>query len=336
MRPFTSLVVVILALLVLAIASPASAQDSNMFTALPSLRTATITGFTRAHTTMALVSEVSAKVVELTVDMGDSVPEDGVVARLDDTFVMLDLEANRVSQASKRSSIEYLAKETSRYRDLVSGENAAQTTLDKLENDLTQARLALQELQVAENRLEEQLSRYTVQAEPGRLVMERLVEEGEWVSSGQTLARVGDFSTLLVPFALAPEEYAWLMAQEGSIGLRTVGMDGLEIMIPATIDKISPAFDPETRKINVELAVDASLVEPRGGLRMEMDMELADGSGAVLVHPDCVELRYDEYWLTREDGGQVKVVVLGQGPGGMSRVSSTEIMADERFVMHHD
>ncbi|MFW5735371.1 MAG: efflux transporter periplasmic adaptor subunit, partial [Oceanidesulfovibrio sp.] len=53
----------------------------------------------------------------------------------------------------------------------------------------------------------------------------------------------------------------------------------------------------------------------------------------VLLPRQAVVYRYEEHWVTREDSSELKVVLLGEGPGGTLRVSSPEIRPGDTFLM---
>jgi len=67
------------------------------------------------------------------------------------------------------------------------------------------------------------------------------------------------------------------------------------------------------------------------GLRAELILELPDISGAVLVPTIALSERYEDFWLTRENGQQVPVVFLRNGTQGISRVQSPKISPGDRF-----
>lgn len=325
----------ILALTIAAV--PAYAAET--FTARPSERSVALTGFTRARATMELVSENAGRVTRVAADVGDPVGKSGVFAELDGVFTSLELQSNRVEQRKLQETIDYYDKEAGRYRRLVSSESAAQAKLDELEHQLQIARRELEALRIQEQVLVERLSRYTVRAPAGWKIIEREVEPGEWVAAGQVLGRAGDYRTLIVPFALSPTEYESLMRET----------DGLSLALPekrrnaqAKIHRVSPGFDRDTRKIGVELALAGESLkgDKRGGLRAILELDIPENSGAVIVPESAVVERYEEHWLTRPDGQEVKVVVLGPGPAGESpfgdmpavRVSSPDVLPGQMFL----
>ena len=298
--------------------------------AQPSTRLLIFTGFTRARAKLRLVSEVSARCQKVFYDVGDTIGPGGVFAKLDDTFIKLELEANRVDQKRLASRVNYLQKDTARYRNLVKRGSEAPSRLDRQEDELTRATLQLAALKTQAKILTERLERHVIKAPPGWRVIERKVEPGQWVALGGQLGLVGDFRTLLVPLALSPEEFSQLRGLKGDI---KVSLPHLGKDVSAKLERLSPAFDPVTRKIGVELELGPGLREKRGGLRVNLALKVPDPSQAVLLPAKAVSERYQEHWVTRQDGQQVRVLFLGPGPKGLVRVSSPQIKPGQHFLL---
>jgi len=290
-----------------------------------------LTGFTRARAAMALVSEVAGRCLEVRADVGDTIAPDGVFARLDATFVRLELEANRIQQRRLANRVAYLTKELKRTQSLVRRRSQAQARLDARQHELDQARFQLQTLEVQGRILAERLARFTIKAPPGWRVIARRLEPGQWVPVGAVVGRVGDFRTLLVPLALTLREYRALKAMAGHIRLQA---PELGMSVPARIQRVEPAFDPATRKVRLDLVVAGGLPEMRGGVRLELRLPLPDPSGAVLVPAAAVSERYQEHWLTKAGGERLRVVVLGPGPEPHTlRVASPRLKPGDRVLV---
>lgn len=303
----------------------------DVVVARPAMRRITLTGYTRARYVMDIVSEEAGRCVKVTADVGDQIGKNGLFAVLDTTFIDLALKKNRVDQARLTNMIAFHAKEAGRFEKLVERETAAQSRLDEIQNKLDQAEFEIKTLEVQETELKERRSRHHIKIPQGWSIIQRDVEAGEWVSVGKHLGKAGDFRTLLVPFALSPEEYRALKNLKGPIELVLPGEGQNTISLKASMARISPAFDPETRKINVELAVTETLAENRGGLRAELTLGIPDPSGAVLIPAAAVAERYEEFWLTRANGERVRVLFLGDGPDSTYRVRASELKSGDKF-----
>jgi RND family efflux transporter MFP subunit len=303
----------------------------DFFVVRAAMRQVSLTGYTRARYVMDIVSEEAGRCVRVVADVGDQIKKDGLFAVLDTTFIDLSLKKNRVEQERLKSLIAYNGKEVRRYEELVERETAAQSTLDSLQNKLDQAQFQIQALQVQEAELKERQSRHHIRVPPGWSIIERTVEPGEWVSVGSSLGKAGDFRILIVPFSMSPAEYSALKKLNNKVELVFPDLDEKPLAVEASLERISPAFDPETRKINLELTISGNLPEKRGGLRTELSLEIPDPSGAVLVPSSAVAERYEEFWLTRVNGDRVRVLFLGDGPDNTYRVRSPELRPGDRL-----
>ncbi len=318
-------------------AASAFAEGQHYAIAEPAMRPIALTGFTRARARLPLVAEMAGRIESVGYDIGDAIGNEAVFARIDDTFVRLELEQNKVQQARLTSQIAYDEREVKRYEQLARQNNAAASQLDTFRQTLTNNQNEFQRLAVEQTVLEERLARTKVAAPAGWKVTERSVEPGQWVNVGQHLGEVADFTTLTVPFALTPEQHLALTAMAkapGGIRLSLPDVDADRSMA-ASLMRINPGFDPETRKIAVELKIDASLDAPRGGLRAELEIPIPERSGAILLPAAAVRQSYEEYWVDPVDSEPIRVLLLGRykGPDGERlRVSSPDVNPGDRFL----
>jgi RND family efflux transporter MFP subunit len=282
-------------------------------------RTITLTGFTRARAEAPLVAETTGRVLEVFGDIGDLL-DDGRFARLDDTFLRLDLDEVGVQQDRLRAQIDFDQREVKRYRELARQSNASASQLDTLEQALRNNGHELRALEVKGRSLKERLARTTVRGPAGWRITARSVEPGQWVREGETIGRAGDFSSLIVPFALTPEQFEALDSQSEPLRL---ALPDQGAKLPARIYRANPGFDPETRKIALDLVIDAPLNTARGGLRTELSLRLPERTGAVSLPQAAVGRSYDEYWVTRADGERLRVLLLGPDREDPARVRVT-------------
>ena len=318
-------------------ASPANAEQSaSVAVAEPAVREIVLSGFTRARAELPLVAETPGRVEQVNRDIGATIGEGGLFATLDDTFISLELEEVTVQQDRLHAQIEYDQREVERYTKLARNNNASASQLDTLEQTLRDNRHELRVLEVKQRVLAERLVRTRIRAPAGWQVTGRSVEPGQWVKDGETVGAAADFSTLIVPFALTPEQYTALTTASDSISLH---LPDLEREVAATIYRTNPRFDPDTRKIAVDLQIQDEIEPRRGGLRTQLSLQLPERTGAVMLPPQAVERSYDELWVTREDGERLRVMLLGngEGPGGdRLRVSSPAIEPGQRFRLNRE
>jgi membrane fusion protein (multidrug efflux system) len=335
MQPCKTFKLIIFLFLVLNGALPASAAapaiKSQLFSPTTATLSNTLAGFTRARARMKLTSQLTDRLISVNSEIGEVIGDDGVFARLDTTFAELDLEKVTIEQDKLTSRIAYLEKEAQRFRILFQKQSAAETKLDSLVQELAQAGLGLRTLENEERKIREHLARHIITAPAGWLVIDRYAEPGEWVVATSPLAEVGDFRSLVIPFAVNQEEYAWIKSNEQEL---TLWLPEHKLSVKARVHHLSPAFDPQTRKLNIEMIITSELKRKRGGIRAELNIELPDPSGSLLVPATAVSSSYDSFWLTRPDGAKTPVIVLGRGsqPDTL-RVSAEHISPEDRFIL---
>jgi RND family efflux transporter MFP subunit len=317
----------------------APADDApTLVAALPAMRDVALNGFTRPLAEWPLVAETDGRVREIFLDIGDRVDAGGRFAQLDTTFLQLDLEEVGVQQDRLRSQVAFDEREVSRIRELVRQNSASASQLDALEQSLRDNTHALRALDVKQRVLEEHLARATIAAPVDSRIIARFIEIGQWVRAGETVGRAADFSTLLVPFALTPEQFAAL--EQAGDDLRLEPLDPIDrrdtaaekTSLAARIHRVNPGFDPETRKIAVELALTDTMTSPRGGLRMRLRLRLPEATGAVSLPLAAFGSSYEDLWVIREDGERIPVLRLGPDSRdpALIRVTAPGLTAGDR------
>jgi RND family efflux transporter MFP subunit len=323
---------------VLSVTSDAIAQPhASLATAEPAVRETMLTGFTRARATLPLVAETSGRTEAVSRDIGGAIGKDGIFARLDDTFIRLELEQVAVEQERLRNQIAFDQREVKRYTELARRNNASASQLDSLEQTLRDNKEALRVLEVKQKVLQERLARTRIRAPSDWLVTSRAVEPGQWVREGEKVGEVADFSALLVPFALTPEQYAALTGPGSGDSIR-LRLPDIGQEVAASVYRTNPRFDPETRKIAVELEIRDQVSPHRGGLRAQLSLWLPERTGAVLLPPEAVDRSYEEHWVTRENGERVRVMLLGRtggSDGERLHVAAPNVAPGQRFRLSH-
>ncbi|MEW8028252.1 MAG: efflux RND transporter periplasmic adaptor subunit [Candidatus Thiodiazotropha sp.] len=289
-------------------------------------------GFTRAHSKLILSAEQAGRIVSVSGDVGDTIQDGVPFACLDDTYLDLELRANKAQREALKVDKDYFSKEVVRYSKLLKKNSSTQSQLDTARRNLDKTKTQIEALVIAAEILEERKERLCINAPAGWRVIERHVEPGKWVNAGEPVVEVGDYSRLVAPFALSVAEYQALQARQET-GFK-VYLPELRAELPARIIRISPAFDEQSRKIHLEFELSTGLPALRGGLRVDLALDIPTRSGAVLVPERALQQRYEQYWLKRPDGSEVAVVYLGRSNGpdeGWVRVVSPEIKPGDQL-----
>ncbi len=320
-----------------ALVSPISARgETALVTALPALQQAVLSGFTRARSRVVLSAENAGRIVSVNGDLGDSIREGEPFACQDETFIDLELRSNRAEHDALVVDKAYFHKEVTRYRQLLKQNSSSQSQLDSALRSLDKTTTQLAALAVAADTLQERKKRLCIEAPVGWRVVKRYIEPGEWVNIGEPVVDVGDYHSLVVPFALSMAEYQALISQKDEL---KVTLPEIQREVGATVLRVSPAFDELSRKINIELEIELGPSLARGGLRVELALDIPLHTGAILVPEEALRQRHEQYWLKRAEGEEVRVVYLGRATNRDERwiqVTAPGIKPGDRFQLNQE
>ncbi|MEE9338824.1 MAG: efflux RND transporter periplasmic adaptor subunit [Methylococcaceae bacterium] len=312
----------------LIINSITSYAEDTWVSVQPSFREVSFIGFSRARHDMVLSTEVAGKVKRVYVDVGDTIPRSGRVSCLDNTFTKLDINSTTNDIKQAQIDITYYKKQVKRYQDLVKKKSVSVIQLDDMQRELSTAENMEQSKKILIQRQQETLERHCIKAPWGWSVDERYVEEGQWIDIGNQVVKVGNYTTLLVPFALSVDELNALKKNKKKL---SVWLPDYKQKIPAKIERISPAFDETSRKIKVDLLLNKKLPVRRGGLRVELKLKIPDSSGVFLIPSKTLDKRFEEVWVERKKGGSLRVELLGNISNELVRINSAELKTGDQL-----
>lgn len=299
----------------------------------PYTRVITVTGFTEPASTVKIASEVAGKIREITVDVGDIVPDDGYIALLDDTFVQLEIEKNRISVRQLQQQLSFEKKTLARFESLISKNSTAQANYDEAKVNATILELRLLNLEKEALILKEQLERHSLRGYEGWQVTQRFAEPGEVVSVGQPLLELADFSKLAVKYSLSIEELGLLQNS------RVLKLPEIDTEVEFEIDSISPVSDPLTRKVDVELILQGNPLERqqplRGGLRCVLQLNGKAEKDLYRIPLSAIESRYEAHWLTDTEGNRIKIVLVDiEHDGGLAVITGENMAEGKLYVLN--
>ncbi len=303
------------------------ANENSLVTVQPSFQTITISGFTRARRSMPIASEISGKVTHIYADIGQPIPENGIFACLDDTFVKLDIASTENSIAQHGIDLRYLNKQVGRHQKLVKTNSAALSLLDDLTRQKDNAYRAIQNEKLRKQKQQETKNRHCIKAPKNWLLTQRDIEIGQWINAGTPIAQAGDYDQLLIPITLTAEELIALQKQDKL----SVYLPEYQQEIPVSIEHISPEFDPQSHKILVDLLIKDTSQHQRGGIRTELSLNVSDKLNNFLIPKDALDIRFEEVWLTRKNGERIRVMLQGYLDKNTAKISSAEIKTGDQF-----
>lgn len=224
-------------------------------------------------------------------DVGEKIAEGSPIARVDDADLKLELEDNRARLDSLKAQQRFQRNNLDRLNQLASSNNASVNQLDEAAATLD---MTAQEIRRAEVSIAQTLRRIEqsqVLAPFSGVVVERLVQAGEFVSRGAEVARLVDVDNREIR-AQAP------------LGVSGHIREGLEVAVEhhqrqslAPVKRVIPVGDEHSRMFEVRIAAtDPSWVI---GSPVRVALPNSDPRELVAVPRDALVLRGSELFVLR-------------------------------------
>lgn len=273
-------------------------------------------GVVEPKTESDLVSEVSGRVkrVAETMVSGGFFREGETLVELDSTDYEVALERSRARLATAEFELDIATKEHRRSEELRQKHSVSESLHDLAVKRLGAARAALREAKALVERAELDLGRTHMKAPyDGRVRSER-VGAGQFVSRGESIAKLYSVDFAEVRLPVRDEELAFLplsLAREESHGEMPAAVlrarfAGGEHTWAATVVRSEGELDPSTRKVNLVAQVPRPY-EPEGdappltvGLFVEAEI-LGEALEDVLVLPRSALQRGDMVYVVGPD-----------------------------------
>jgi len=268
-----------------------------------------ITGSIQPERRADLRAEVSAVVLQVYKENGESVKRGDLLMRLDDTSIRDGLTS---AQASARAASEALDQAERQYQRLKTLRTSGMTSAQQVEDAEIHRNTAQSDKAAADSRVvtaRQQLQRTEVRAPFDGVVSERKTSAGDTAAIGKELVKVIDpTSVRLDGFVSADQISTVKLGQSVSFNINGYG----EQQFTGTIKRIDAAADPTTRQVAVIVGFDKGNLPSVSGLYAEGHIETS--STAALMVPTAALMRNgDHTFAWRIQGGALKKTELTLG-----------------------
>ena len=290
------------ALLLALSAAPATAQDAQGPPPAPvvvapaeSRMLAPVTwypGTVISRNRARVAAEVEGR-LDWVAEIGVSIAEGEVVARLDDALLRQSLAEDEAAVDRERARLTYLDAQVKRVEALVTQKTATRSRLDEAvaERDIARSEASAARARVALTR--ERLERTRIKAPFGGIVTERMRQSGEWARSGEAVVRIVDAGTL--------EVQTWI-----PIAALAFVRDGSELALEANPSKttgkvrtIVPVGDNRSRLYELRLGIGGQSWPV--GQDVRVAVPTAAARAVVAIPRDALVLRRDGAAVYRVD-----------------------------------
>ncbi|TRZ55486.1 MAG: efflux RND transporter periplasmic adaptor subunit [Rhodocyclaceae bacterium] len=245
-----------------------------------------ITGSIQPERRADLRAEISAVVLSVLKENGESVKRGDLLVRLDDTSIRDSMTSAEAAARSAAQTFDQTEKQLQRLKTLRGSGMASMQQLEDTEIRRNNAQSDLIAAQARAVQARQQLQRTEVRAPFAGVISERKVSAGDTAQIGKELLKVVDPTSMRFEGFVSADKISSVKVGQ-AVMFRVNGYD--QQTFSGTVKRVDPAANPTTRQVEVLVGfVDNS--QPRvSGLYAEGRIEA--GSSRVLMIPDAALVR---------------------------------------------
>jgi RND family efflux transporter MFP subunit len=238
-----------------------SAQSERSFTGIVAARVQSDLGF-----------RVPGKVLERSVDAGQTVKRGQPLMRIDPTDLRLAMRAHEEAVAAARARAHQTAEDEVRHRDLLPHLAVSASDYDKAKAAAESARAELNAAEARAAVARNEMSYAVLFADADGVVVETLAEPGQVVTAGQVVVRVTHAGLREAVIEL-PETLRPAMRSTGRATLYGSGLTG-----SAKLRQLSDAANRQTRTFEARYVLEGPLAD--APLGSTISIQISDGRSA--------------------------------------------------------
>ena len=248
-------------------------------------------------------------------DVGSRIEQGDAIARIDAEDLRLELSDSEAQLASLKSQLKYRDSSLQRFKKLAASNNAAATQLDEAQSQLDMTRQEIKRAEVAIAQIKRRIKQTEVLAPFPGIVVERVVQVGEFVNRGAQVARLVDTEHREI-IAQAPLSVAGWIREGMQVSVEHEDRESL-----SPVSYVIPVGDDRSRMFEVRIAANdpAWII----GSPVRIALPNSEPRELVAIPRDGLVLRGNTIYIMRvnSDNTVEKVSVeTGIGLGGFVEV----------------
>jgi RND family efflux transporter MFP subunit len=181
-------------------------------------------------------------------DVGSRIQKGEAIARIDAADLCLDLADSEAQLDSLKAQLKYRDSSLQRFQKLAASNNAAATQLDEAQSQLDMTRQEIKRAEVAIAQIKRRINQTEVLAPFPGIVVERLVQTGEFVNRGAQVARLVDTEHREIK-AQAPLSVAGFIREGMQVSVEHQHNESL-----SPVSYVIPVGDQRSRMFEVRIA----------------------------------------------------------------------------------
>jgi RND family efflux transporter MFP subunit len=211
-----------------------------------------LSGSLEAREKAVLTAEASGSVLEVPVELGDSVKRGQLVARIETTGLGASFVSAQSGEVAAREALELARTTLARTEELVASGSVPRANLEADQNALKAAEARLAEAQAMKTSAQTRLDATRVRAPLDGVVSVKSVNKGDVVTTGAPLLTIIDPSSMRLEASIASQHLATVKAGVPvEFEVRGLG----DRRFTGKIERVAPAADPATRRIQLLVSI---------------------------------------------------------------------------------
>lgn len=289
----------------------------------------------RFETTLSF--RVPGKIAERLVNLGDSVKDGMVVARLDQTDLRLASIQAQAAANQAQAQATLAADDLARFRELFARDMIAKAELQRRDTAFVAAKAQADALKAAAQQAANAVRYGALTVEKRGIITDVMAEAGQVVTAGQAVVKVAQLDQLEAAFSV-PETQIQTLAVGQSVAVRVYGT---ETEWQGRIREIAGMTDIVGRTYAVRVRLDDPRIKLNGGPKLGMSAVVLVSSSAVSstgANRSVVPLTaivgesHGTYVLVVQEGKAHKRLVKLQKIASNGDVDVTGVAINERVI----
>lgn len=265
-------------------------------------------------------SKVDGRINTLTVNEGDIVQGNAVIATLDTNDLQAQVIQAQGNLMAAQSNLEQAELDYNRYAALASQGAVSQQMLDNARTRRDAAAGQVRAVQGALSLVQEKYNNANIIVPREGIVTKRYLQAGTFTKAGSPIITIADTSTLLAKATIGESQISGLSLGSPVI----VKVDALNNQqFNGTITRISPAATLPSRTFTAEISIPNQQSLLRAGMFARVQIPIQVHSGVLAVPESALVLREDQktvFVVGTDNKVQQKVLTLGYVGNGWAEV----------------
>lgn len=225
--------------------------------------------------------QVSDRITELHVDLGDTVEQGDLMAKINEQTYREQLQSNLAQMRQARAAMRRDSAEFARQKRLFKKDMSSSSEFETAQSNYRSSKASYEAAQSSVEQSRENLRHTEVRAPVYGVVVSRNVAEGDVVSSGQTLFELANLLGYEARLHLPMEE--WEQATAGQQVTFRMSSSRNEVIARGRVSRKSPRLDSQTGLGEVVITLTEKTRQIHQGMLIEANINVKQHDDAVVI-----------------------------------------------------